>query len=409
MPERTTGAATDADVIVVGGGPAGSVAAALLAARGHHVLLLDKARFPRHKACSEYVNPAGARLLADLGLERDLDALGAHRLQAMRIHAPGGQHFLADFDAAAPGQRALGLSRYRLDALLLAWAREIGVEVHEGAHVRDLLIENNRSVRGVQATIDGVRETLRAPLVIGADGHHSVVSRSLDLDDAPRWPRRTGLVAHFRGVQGLDRWGEMHVARHGYAGLAPLEDGLANVAFVASSKAVSNRSGSLEAFFADGLARIPALAVRLAGAERVGPIRGVGPMARRARRVTGDGFLLVGDAASFLDPFTGEGIFEALRGAQLAAPVADAALRAGDVSARRLEPYRHARCRAFQAKRLVCWLVQGFIATPALMDHATARLDRRPASANTLAGVLADLSPAQRALSPRFLAELLRP
>jgi flavin-dependent dehydrogenase len=132
-------------------------------------------------------------------------------------------------------------------------------------------------------------------------------------------------------------------------------------------------------------------------------------MTRRARRVAGDGFLLVGDAASFLDPFTGEGIYEALRGATLLAPVASAALRANDVSARTLTPYRAARRRAFWAKRQVCWLVQGFIATPSLMDYATTRLDRRPTAALTLAGVLGDLYPAQRALSPVFLARLLRP
>jgi flavin-dependent dehydrogenase len=398
----------DADVIVVGGGPAGSVAAAFLAGRGHRVLLLDKARFPRHKACSEYVNPAGARMLAQLGLKRDLDALGAHRVEAMLIHAPGGSRFLADFGAVVPGCHAVGLSRYRLDALLLDRARDAGVQVREGGHVRDVVVAGGR-VRGVEATVDGVRETLCAPLVIGADGRHGAVSRALALDVPLAWPRRTGLVAHYRGVSGLDHWGEMHVARHGYAGLAPLEDGLTNVAFVADSAAVAGRAGPLDAFFTDGLARIPAVAAKLAGAERVGGIRGLGPMARRARRVAGDGFLLVGDAASFLDPFTGDGIHDAMRGALLAAPVADAALRAGDTLERRLAPYGSARRRAFWAKRQVCWLVQAFIASPALMDYATARLDRRPATAIALAGVLGDLSPAWQALSPRFLAQLLRP
>ena len=132
-------------------------------------------------------------------------------------------------------------------------------------------------------------------------------------------------------------------------------------------------------------------------------------MAHRARKVIGDGFMLVGDAASFLDPFTGDGIHEALRGATLLAPVADGALRAGDLSARRLAPYRAARRRAFWAKRQVCWLVQGFIATPALMDYATARLDRRAMAAQTLAGVLGDLYPARQGLSPVYLARLLRP
>jgi flavin-dependent dehydrogenase len=400
----------DAEVIVVGGGPAGSLSAWLLAERGHRVLLLDKARFPRHKACSEYVNPAGARLLGELGLAGDLQTLGAHRMEAMLIHAPGGCRFLADFGIAAPGSEALGLSRFRLDALLLDRARQAGVEVYEGAHVRDVLVADG-SVHGVACTIDGVRMPLRAPLTIGADGRHGVVSRALGLDVPLRWPRRTGLVAHYRGVTGLGSWGEMHVAPHrqGYAGLAPLEQGLTNVAFVTASAAVADRAGSLEAFFEEALTAIPAVASRLAGAQRVGGIRGMGPMAHRARRIVGDGFMLVGDAASFLDPFTGDGIHEALRGATLLAPIADAALRAGDLSARRLASYRAARRHAFWAKRQVCWMVQGFIATPALMDYATARLDRRPTAALTLAGVLGDLYPAREGLSPHFLARLLRP
>ncbi|MDF2759531.1 MAG: geranylgeranyl reductase [Thermomicrobiales bacterium] len=400
----------DADVIVVGGGPAGSVSAWLLAERGHRILLLDKARFPRHKACSEYVNPAGARLLGELGLADDLQALGAHRMEAMLIHAPGGRRFLADFGAAQPGSAAIGLSRYRLDSLLLDRARKAGVEAREGAHVRDVVVIDG-AVQGVECTVEGVRMTLRAPLTIGADGRHGVVSRALGLDIPLRWPRRTGLVAHYRGVAGLGSWGEMHVAprRRGYAGLAPLEEDLTNVAFVTSSAAVAERPGSLEAFFEEGLSTIPAMAARLAGAERVGGIRGVGPMIHRTRRVLGDGFALVGDAASFLDPFTGEGVYEALRGATLLAPVADAALRASDLSGRRLATYGAARRRAFWAKRQVCWLVQGFIARPALMDYATARLDRRAATALTLAGVLGDLYPAQQALSPIFLARLLRP
>jgi geranylgeranyl reductase family protein len=400
--------ALDADVIVVGGGPAGSVTAALLAERGHHVLLLDKARFPRHKPCSEYVNPAGARILGDLGLGRELRTLGAHRVAFMAIHAPNGQRFLVDFETATPGECALGLSRYRLDALLLDRARETGVQVREGAHVRDLVAAEGH-VKGVVATIDGERETLRARLIIGADGRHSVVARALDLETPLRWPRRTGLIAHYRGVTGLDRGGEMHVARHGYAGLAPLEDGLTNVAFVTDSAAVASRPGTLEEFFVAGLDRIPAVAALLTGAEQQGGIRGVGPMAHRALRLYGDGYLLVGDAAGFLDPFTGDGIYEAMRGALLAAPVADAALRKGDLSARSLAPYGAARERVFRAKRNVRWLVQGFISRPALLDYAAGRLLARPRVAATLTGVLGDLLPAEAALSPRFLAQLLRP
>ncbi|MFL5759966.1 MAG: NAD(P)/FAD-dependent oxidoreductase [Thermomicrobiales bacterium] len=398
----------DVEAIIVGGGPAGSTIAAELAERGHRVLLLDKASFPRHKACSEYITPAGAERLAAMGVLDEIVRIGAHRLEAMIVHAPNGQRFVADFAKAEQGRAALGLSRYRLDHHLLERARAAGVDVRERARVREVVREGSRVV-GVVAAIDGASEHIRAALVVGADGHSSAVTRSLGLDVPPRWPRRTGLVAHYRGVTGLDRNGEMHVSDHAYAGLAPLEDGLTNVAVVANVRAVEERPGSVDEFYLASLRSIPGVARMLESAERIGGIRGVGSMARRARRTTGDGYLLVGDAASFLDPFTGEGIDEALLGAHLAAPVASAALHARDVSADALDPYRVARRRAFTAKREVCWIVQGFISAPPLMNYVTQRLARREELGLTLTGVLGNFRPASQALSPFFLARLLRP
>jgi geranylgeranyl reductase family protein len=398
----------DAEVIVVGGGPAGSTTAAELAAAGHRVLLLDKARFPRHKACSEYINAGAAHLLEQLGMRNEVIAAGAHQMEAMIVHAPNGNRFTANFAKAEPGRAALGLSRHRFDHLLLERARSAGVEVIEAAHVRELIRTDGR-VSGVIATIDGQRETLRAPLVIGADGHASVVARELGLIQPMRWPNRTGLVAHYRGVRNLGQTGEMHVGHQHYAGLAPLEAGLTNVAIVAPGQRVEQRSGSIDAFFTDAIAALPQVAEALAGAERVGTIRGVGSMASKARRTAGDGYLLVGDAAAFLDPFTGEGVYEAIKGALLAAPIASAALRSGDTSASALDPYRTARRRTFTAKRQVSWIVQGFISMPPLMNYVTDRLDQREQLGLTLSGVLGNFRPATDALSPLFLARLLRP
>ncbi|HET7095502.1 MAG TPA: NAD(P)/FAD-dependent oxidoreductase, partial [Thermomicrobiales bacterium] len=336
----------DAEAIVVGAGPAGSAVAALLAEAGHRVLLLDKAAFPRHKACSEYVNPAGVRCLERLGVLDAAWRLGGSRIEAMEVVAPGGAAFAIDYARSAPGQVALGLSRWRLDHLLLRHAAAAGAEVIERAHVRGL-VRNGSAACGVEATIGGARQTLRAPLVIGADGRHSAVTRALGLDRQPPWPRRTGLVAHYCGIAGLARGGAMHVGPGGcYAGFAPLEDGLANVAFVSPATSVAARPGALEDYFEAGMAAIPGVADRLRGAERIGAIRGVGSMAHRARRSAGDGWLLVGDAAWFLDPFTGDGITEALLGAVLAAPIAAAALRAGATTAAALAPYPAARRQA---------------------------------------------------------------
>ena len=398
----------DAEAIVVGGGPAGSTFATALAESGHRVLLLDKARFPRHKACSDYINPAGAQLLAEMGVLDEALRRGARRMEGMVVHAPDGGQFTANYEKAEPGRAALGLSRYHLDNLLLERAKAAGVTVCERAHVRHVL-QDSGHVAGVAVTIDGSREELHAPIVVGADGRNSIVARELGLDHALRWPHKTGLATHYRGMKGLDRFGEMHIAPGVYAGLAILEDGLTNVTVVVSVRDLERRSGSIEEFFSESIQRLPEVARKLAGAERVGGIRGVGSMACRSRRVTGDGYLLIGDAATFLDPFAGEGVYEALRGALLAAPVASAAIRSGNVSASTLEAYRLARRRTFTAKRSVSWIVQGFINTPTMMNYVTGRLARREDLGLTLSGVLGSFRPATQALSPMFLARLLRP
>lgn len=399
---------SDVEVIVVGGGPAGSTVAAAVAEAGHRVLLLDKARFPRHKACSDYVNPAAARLLEEMGVLDEALLLGARRMDGMVVHAPSGARFTADYARAEPGRWALGLSRKQLDYLLLERARSFGVQVVEHAHVRGLARDGKR-VTGVTATIEGVAETIHAPIVIGADGRNSIVRRELDLDVPLRWPRKTGLVTHYRKVRDLDRQGEMHIGSDVYAGFAVIEDDMTNLTVVAPDRTIERRTGSVEAFFADALESLPEVARKLEGAERVGTIRGVGSMGARARRITGDGFVLVGDAASFLDPFAGEGVYEAMRGALLAAPVVCAALKQGDTSAAALRPYAAARLREFTAKRTVSWIVQGFINTPPAMNYVTERLAAREDLGLTLSGVLGNFQPASRALSPVFLARLLRP
>lgn len=398
----------DAEVIIVGAGPAGSTAVTLLAEAGHDVLLLDKASFPRHKPCSDYSSPGCEPLLDRLGVLGEVAAMGASRMAAMIVQAPNGSRFTAAFGAVKPGAAAMGLSRYHLDRILLDRAKSAGAIVCERAHVRDVLRAGQR-VTGVEVTIDGERNALHAPIVIGADGHNSVVSRALGLDLDYRWPRKTALAAHYRGVQDLERFGEMHVGHGAYAGLAILEDGLTNLTVVVPTDALKRKSGSLEDFFAATLASLPDVARKVDGSERVGPIRGVGPMARRARRVTGDGYLLLGDAAAFLDPFVGEGVYQALRSGFLAAPVISAALRSNDTSATALEAYRRARRREFTAKRVLSWVVQGFVNSPPLMNYVTGRLAEREELGLTLAGALGNLRPATPALSPVYLARLLRP
>ncbi len=396
------------DAIVVGAGPGGAATAAGLARAGARVLLLDKATFPRDKACGEYTSPETGRVLARLGaLEWVEREARPRRVRAMAIIGPSGNAALLDYRAEGGDGDVLATPRLRLDAALAGYAVHSGATLQEGVRVQQVLVEAGRVVGVVVRSPGGALEQVYAPLVIGADGAHSAVVRSLGLGRDVRWPRKLGLVARYEGVRLPSDAGEMHVAAHGYVGLAPLTDGQVNVGFVQPLTAPDGRS--TEDRFEAGLARFPLLPARLQEAQRVTPIRGMGPIAVGVRRVAGAGYLLVGDAAGFFDPFTGEGVYKALRGAELAVEVALAALANGDVSARSLGRYRTLRRREFLAKDVVCRVVQGFVQQPVLMDYVVARLARRAPQRRVLAGVLGDFADARAALHPGYLWGLLRP
>ncbi len=375
------------DVIVVGAGPAGSASASLLAEQGKRVLLVDAARFPRRKACAEYISPGGTAILERLGVLDRVDSMGTGRwLRGMQLQGPGGTCHLVEYHEPHTGhaRRGLSLSRLVLDTALLETARGRGVEVREGFRVREVWRERGR-VRGVRGPAD---ERLDAELVVGADGLHSLVARAVGAAASGGWPRRLGLIAHWQGVDWPEDFGRMLVGRRGYVGVAPLDNrGMVTVGLV--QRMPVGRLGSATAAFRAGLAHYPELERRLNHGRLCAPVMGVGPLAKRPRRCAGAGYALVGDAAGFFDPFTGEGIFRALRGAEL--------LAAGPGT------YARERIKAFGTKERLVALIQLFVRTPRMMDFAMQRLEQRPRAARELGSVLGDLQPARLDLAWRLL------
>jgi flavin-dependent dehydrogenase len=199
----------------------------------------------------------------------------------------------------------------------------------------------------------------------------------------------------------------MHVGPHGYVGLNPIGTDLANVALVLPAADAAAARGRPADFFHEQLARFPEVRERVDRRRVVREVLVTGPFAAWSSRVTAPGALLVGDAADFFDPFTGEGICSALRGAELAA----AALGAPGHDARRLDgalaAYRRARWRTFAGKWAVERLIGTAMAWPALFDHAVRRIGRRRGMADTLVGVTGDLVPARHVLNPLFLSRMV--
>ena len=403
----------DAQVIVVGGGPAGSSSAFFLAQHGVDVLVLDRARFPRDKTCSEYLSPEASRVLEKMGALADIELSGAAQLAGMRVHAPNGATIHGEF-AASHGfrgyrDRGLAVRRIVLDQILLDRARIAGARVEEETRVVDLLRDSSGRVAGVvTAGSSGSRE-FTARLVIGADGLRSVVGRRLGLIRRAGWPRRIALVTHYRGVDGAARFGEMHVDRGGYCGVAPVGNGLFNVAVVVPVSRASEVAVDRTEFLESWIAERPRIASMFTGAERVGPVRATGPFASSAKRGWAPGAALVGDAADFFDPFTGEGIYSALRGGELLAGYAAESLAAAGTRAADdpLREYEAARRREFKGKWTVERLIGTAVAFPALINRAATVLSHRRDMADLLVGVVGDFVPAREVLRPGYLLPLL--
>jgi len=390
------------DVVVVGGGPAGSAAAIFLRQRGRDVLLVDEARFPRDKVCGESVSPGAHRLLADLGVEPAVRVLVPFPLRGMTLTSPDGTSFRGEYrDAAEPG---LAMRREAFDKVLLDGARASGAEVREGVRVTGLVTQDG-TVTGVTCQDGRGGETIRARLVIGADGRRSVVARRLGLLHEHPTLRKFAVRGYWDGMDGLETLGEMHVGGGGYCGIAPLSAARANVTFVLDRREMAAAGGDLDGFYRKTLRRWPRVQERLSRASLLGSPTAIGPLALEASRVSAPGALLVGDSAGFYDPFTGEGVTLALRSAEMAAEVADRAL--GSSNGFDLGAYDRTRQAATRDKFRINRALQRVVAWPALSNAMARKLSRRPDLADKLVGIAGDFVPAGSAWSLRFVWDLL--
>jgi flavin-dependent dehydrogenase len=395
--------ALSADVIVVGAGPAGAATAILLAEHGLAVQLLDRARFPRPKICGEYLSPEAPRVLDRLGVLKTVDGL-ATPLAGMRITAPDGTVVVGRYRAVGDWrpyrEHAMALERSLLDEALVERVRALPIDFREQVRVSDVLVERGQVV-GVEAVDrDGRAARLLAPLVIGADGRASVVAQRLGLKRGHRF-KRMALVTYVAGLDGWSDYGEVFVDPPDYAIINPISRDRGNLSIVVPLAHAAPWSGRLETFFTARAKHLPHLARRLAGARMVAPVSAMGPLAYDVDAPRVGGVLLVGDATGFFDPFTGEGIYASLRGAELAVETAVRALRGGDCSRQALAAYDRARRLAFGGKARVTRALQ-FVITRRGLANLTARvLALRPGLLDVLLGVVGDFVPPRALLTGR--------
>ncbi|HEX6792074.1 MAG TPA: geranylgeranyl reductase family protein [Candidatus Krumholzibacteria bacterium] len=319
--------ASSRDVVVVGAGPAGAATAMFAARAGLDVLLVDRRTFPRDKICGDAIARKSLSVARELGIETLANAIQEPVSRAV-LTSPRGHRIDISLATTTEPAPHLVCRRAIFDDALVRAARA-RLDVWEDAAVTDLVREG-AGVRGVVCRRDGRDTTVRASVVVGADGFNSVVARQLGLyrHDSSRWFVATR--GYYRGLDVAPGTVEVHFVREtlpGFLWMFPTGDGVTNVGLGLVHRDLKRRGLRLRDVH-EAVLRLPRFRERFARTERLGDVHGWNlPTPDFTRTLCGDGFVLAGDAAGLVDPFSGEGIGNAMVSGRVAADAIHARLR----------------------------------------------------------------------------------
>jgi flavin-dependent dehydrogenase len=369
----------DYDVIIAGGGPAGASAAIHLAARGASVLLAEQKKFPRPKLCGEFISPECITHFEKLGVADRMFAAGPASLTETVFYSRSGKSVRVPSSWFSTGGAALGLSRAEMDERLLRRAADCGVRVLEDSPVTSLLYdgEGDERVSGVTVKNDGRESHYRAQVVLDATGRGRSLVRRVEKEKAGPPPQRAALVAfkaHLADAEVAPGACEIYFYRGGYGGLSSIEGGLSNLCFIVSARDVRASGADAERVVREVICENRRAAHTLAQARVHGEWLAVSLEGFGRRAVApAKGLLAIGDAASFIDPFTGSGMLMALESGDLAAGVVGDYLEAPRHGANTLElesKYRARYRERFHSRLRVCSMIRSAAFVPGLAGLA---------------------------------------
>jgi 2-polyprenyl-6-methoxyphenol hydroxylase-like FAD-dependent oxidoreductase len=348
------------EVVVVGARCAGAATAMLLARQGHDVVMVDRTTMPSDTLSTHAISRGGVVQLSRWGLLDDLLASGAPPIRQVSFHL-GGEADVRTVKSSAGVDHLLAPRRYVLDSILAEAAQDAGASFLSGHTVLDTIVEPGTGrVTGVVVRDEhGTVRQVTADVVVGADGLHSRIARSVGARVVDARP--SDAATWYAYVDGLDAEGfEFHLGDRSFAGLFLTNGREANVWVCSPADHARLEGHDRTAAFLDLLRRTaPSLADRVDRAVITSPVRGAVRFPNQVREAAGPGWALVGDAAYHRDPITGHGITDAFRDAELLAGHLAGALRGEVPEAVALTAYEQERRAALAPIfELTCRLAQ---------------------------------------------------
>jgi len=320
------------DVIIAGGGPAGSSAAIELAANGARVLLVEEKTFPRAKLCGEFISPECLTHFKRLGVLDQMTSAGGTALSETVFYSRRGHSVAVPSEWFGPGATALGLSRSEMDRRLLDRAKDAGVVVLEDTHA-SVLIGERGSVVGISVKTDSAVNEHHSLVTIDATGRTRALARHAGHTDAQvgkggmtrRKKTKPPFVAfkvHLENARVAGGACEIYFYSGGYGGLSGVEGGASNLCFIVSADHVRRHGSDPEVVMREVVMKNARANYTLADARARTHWLSVSLESFGRRTLTPAlGLLTIGDAAAFIDPFTGSGMLMALESGQVAAEI----------------------------------------------------------------------------------------
>lgn len=400
------------DVIVVGAGPGGSSATTLMAENGLNVLMIDQERFPRDKVCGDAISGKCMEALKTLGLHESFRTQESLSTWGITISGPAGDQIEIPFKLDQRGDIPPGIvcRREQFDHILFERALRAGAHF-QCATVTDLAREDEKVI-GVHAKVEKQTVRYSAPIVIGADGAYSAVARSLGLNQMDENHYCAGIRAYFNGVSGFNngQFIEIHFVEEsipGYFWMFPLPDGRANVGVGLLSSVIKKNDVKLKVLL-DEMIKHPRFKSRFAGAIQEGPIKGWGlPLGSKPRKMAGDGWMLLGDAASLIDPFTGEGIGNAMTSGICAAKWAHRGHQNQEFSASFLRSYEEEILTSLQNEFQISKTLQRFANRKWLLNAVIRKASKSESVSKAITSMFDDMTARRKMTSPVFYLKLL--